>query len=133
MTPQSDHFTALIINNQHVIIYIKKRKKYFYKGDTSEHENIEINYIQEKYFLLMNFGYFENSSNNKIFRSNFESTSMKLERNSKNLTKLRIHRNFFEIQSSRIFKVSKFKNFEFLSSITWKKINFNYLKKYKFK
>ena len=36
-TPQSDHFTTIILNNQNEVKNLKKGLSYFYNGDTTNH------------------------------------------------------------------------------------------------
>ena len=36
-TPQSDHFTTVLLNYQNELMYLKNKSNYFYNGDTKNH------------------------------------------------------------------------------------------------
>ena len=55
LTPQSDHFTSLIINYQNDILNLKKGFNYYYNGDSTKHEIEEV--IDLKNLLLKNIPY----------------------------------------------------------------------------
>ena len=55
LTPESDHFTSLLLNYQNDIFNLKKGINYYYNGDTSKHEIVEENDLNS--LLLKNIPY----------------------------------------------------------------------------